>query len=75
MTRRDPFWSSSVIRSAILAAVGSLAVAAMGAAINVRDHVAETAARLDKDEAVQAERDARILADLAAIKLKLGVTP
>ena len=75
MTRRDSFWSSSVIRSAILAAVGSLAVAAMGAAINVRDHVAETAARLDKDEAVQAERDARILADLAAIKLKLGVTP
>lgn len=75
MTARDPFWSSAVVRGAIIAGLGTLSVSALGAAVDTRDKTNANRARLDQVEAVQAERDRQILADLAAIKTKLGIIP
>lgn len=66
-----PAWLDARAIIAGLAIAGTSA--SLGAAVNVRDRVAKCEGYREMDLAVQLERDARILADLAAIKAKLGV--
>jgi hypothetical protein len=71
MSRPDWLDARAIIAGLAITA----AAASLGAAVDVRDRVAKQEGLRDMDVAIQKERDDHILADLAAIKAKLGVIP
>ncbi len=68
-----PGWLDA--RAIIAGLAITAATASLGAAVDVRDRVAKQETYREMDNAVQGERDARILSDLAAIKTRLGIVP
>lgn len=66
-----PSWIDA--RAIIAGLAITVAAASLGAAVDVRDRVAKQEGLREMDVTVQHERNERILADLAAIKAKLGV--
>lgn len=70
---RDPFWRSKVVRRAIIAVVGLLALGAANIVRGNSDDIAALQTAHKVEGAVQAEVNRQILSDLHAIKTHLGI--
>lgn len=64
----DPFWRSTVVRGAIIAACGLFCTGAASAAVNFNDRLG----RLETAEAVRCERDKHMAEALDRIEHHLG---
>lgn len=62
-------------RNIVAALTVTVATVAVGSAIDVRDRTAANTAEIKRIADVQAEKNDRILSDLAAIKKHLGILP